>query len=96
MTFLIPLSIIALLLLVNAIFVAAEFALIGVPRATVERRAAAGHRVAKLLARILNTPRLQDQYIATATDIRSQASGSACTENISWRSGSPVSSQVSA
>jgi CBS domain containing-hemolysin-like protein len=66
MTFLIPLSIIALLLLVNALFVAAEFALIGVPRATVERRAATGHRVAKLLARILNTPRLQDQYIATA------------------------------
>jgi CBS domain containing-hemolysin-like protein len=63
---LVPVSIIALLLLLNALFVAAEFALIGVPRATVERLAAAGHRTARLLARVLSTPRLQDQYIATA------------------------------
>jgi CBS domain containing-hemolysin-like protein len=63
---LVPLLIIALLLLLNAFFVAAEFALIGVPRATVERRAAAGHKVARLLSRVLGNPRLQDQYIATA------------------------------
>jgi CBS domain containing-hemolysin-like protein len=62
----IPILIIALLLLLNALFVAAEFALIGVPRAAVERRAAAGNRVARLLAKVLSTPRLQDQYIATA------------------------------
>jgi CBS domain containing-hemolysin-like protein len=63
---LISVGIIALLLLLNALFVAAEFALIGVPRATVERRAAEGHKAARLLARVLSTPRLQDQYIATA------------------------------
>src|SRR5215218_4101900 len=63
---LVPIGIIALLLLLNALFVAAEFALIGVPRATVERLAAAGHKTARLLARVLSTPRLQDQYIATA------------------------------
>ena len=62
----IPLLIITGLILVNALFVAAEFALIGVPRAAVERRARAGHRVAKLIARLLHDPRLQDQYIATA------------------------------
>ena len=63
---LVPIGIIALLLLLNALFVAAEFALIGVPRATVERLAAAGHKTARLLAGVLSTPRLQDQYIATA------------------------------
>lgn len=61
-----PILIIVVLLLLNALFVAAEFALIGVPRAAVERRAAAGNRVARLLANVLSTPRLQDQYIATA------------------------------
>jgi CBS domain containing-hemolysin-like protein len=66
MTIIVPILIIVLLLLLNALFVAAEFALIGVPRVTVERRAAAGHRTARRLARILSTPRLQDQYIATA------------------------------
>jgi CBS domain containing-hemolysin-like protein len=64
--FLIPLAVIALLLLLNALFVAAEFALIGVPRATLERRAATGNRTARTLAHVLSTPRLQDQYIATA------------------------------
>jgi CBS domain containing-hemolysin-like protein len=66
MAFLLPIGIIISLLVVNALFVAAEFALIGVPRATVERRAAAGHNAARVLARVLSTPRLQDQYIATA------------------------------
>ncbi|MBC7926515.1 MAG: HlyC/CorC family transporter [Bryobacteraceae bacterium] len=66
MVILIPILIILMLLLLNAIFVAAEFSLIGVPRATVDRRASEGNRVAKLLANVLNTPRLQDQYIATA------------------------------
>ena len=64
--FLVPTGIITLLLLLNALFVAAEFALIGVPRATVEKMAAAGDRPARLLAGVLTSPRLQDQYIATA------------------------------
>jgi CBS domain containing-hemolysin-like protein len=64
--FIVRLAVISLLLLLNALFVAAEFALIGVPRATVERRAASGHKTARTLAHVLKTPRLQDQYIATA------------------------------
>ena len=66
MAFIVPIGIIVLLLLLNALFVAAEFALIGVPRATVERMGAAGHNAARMLAGVLRTPRLQDQYIAAA------------------------------
>ncbi len=63
---LVPAAIIALLLLVNGFFVAAEFALLSVPRATVEAKAAEGGRVAALILSLLKDPRKQDQYIATA------------------------------
>lgn len=59
-------GIIGLLILINALFVAAEFAIVGVPRASVERAAADGHRVAMRVSRILHNPLLQDRYIATA------------------------------
>jgi len=61
-----PTLIITLLILLNAFFVAAEFAIVAAPRVTMERRAAQGHRIAAMVSRILHDPRRQDQYIATA------------------------------
>ncbi|MDQ3002930.1 MAG: hemolysin family protein [Fibrobacterota bacterium] len=61
-----PVFIILGLLLINGFFVAAEFALLGVPRATVEAKARDGNRVAILIRDILADTRKQDQYIATA------------------------------
>jgi CBS domain containing-hemolysin-like protein len=63
---LIPALIIFLLLLLNALFTAAEFAIIGAPRASIERLATQGNKTAKTIRRILNDPCRQDRYIATA------------------------------
>jgi CBS domain containing-hemolysin-like protein len=61
-----PVMIVAALILLNGLFVAAEFSVVGVPRAAMERLALQGHRVAGAVARILREPQRQDRFFATA------------------------------
>jgi CBS domain containing-hemolysin-like protein len=60
------LLIITALILLNAVFVAAEFAIVGAPRAAIDRKAQDGNRLAQLVQRVLDDPKQQDRYIATA------------------------------
>lgn len=64
--FLVPTLVITVLILVNGLFVAAEFAIAGVSRTAMEAHAQEGNRVAGVVAAMLRDPRRQDQYIATA------------------------------
>lgn len=54
------------LLGLNALFVAAEFAIVGTPRTAIEQQASAGSSRAATVARVLRDPVRQDRYIATA------------------------------
>jgi CBS domain containing-hemolysin-like protein len=56
---------IALLLALNALFVAAEFAIVGVPPLAAQERARTGGHWARLVARTTRDPREQDRAIAT-------------------------------
>ena len=66
MEYLLPLSIITVLILLNGIFVAAEFAIVAVPRTRVAQLAGEGSSAAKRVLAILENPLLQNRYITTA------------------------------
>ncbi|HSU14185.1 hemolysin family protein [Longimicrobium sp.] len=58
--------IVFVLVMLNAVFVAAEFAIVSVPHTTMERRAAQGDRLARMVVRVLKDAARRDRYIATA------------------------------
>jgi CBS domain containing-hemolysin-like protein len=58
--------VIIVLVVINGLFVAAEFAIVGAPRTAIETRADNGERIAKQVHRVLEEPVRQDRYIATA------------------------------
>jgi CBS domain containing-hemolysin-like protein len=58
--------IVALLLALNALFVAAEFSIVAVSRVEVEKGVRDGNPGARLVRWVIQDPRRQDQFIATA------------------------------
>lgn len=66
MSILISLFIIAILILLNGMFVAAEFAIIGVRPTRIEQLAESGHATARRVHAILQNPAVTDRYIASA------------------------------
>lgn len=63
---LVPLAIIGLLIALNGLFVAAEFAIVGAPRTRIAQRAEGGAGAAHRILAILRDPDRQNRYLATA------------------------------
>ena len=62
----ITIVVIFVLLMLNAFFVAAEFAIVGAPRSAIDARAERRDPLARLVQKVLKNPTRQDRYIATA------------------------------
>jgi CBS domain containing-hemolysin-like protein len=58
-------AVVAFLILVNALYVAAEFAAVGVRRSRLQTLADGGNRLAGLLLPIVGHPAALDRYVAT-------------------------------
>ncbi|WP_275096895.1 CNNM domain-containing protein [Sedimenticola hydrogenitrophicus] len=63
---LIVLLVVLALVVLNGLFVAAEFAIIGTPRAAIAAQAESGSRRARQVAAVLDDPTRLDRYVATA------------------------------
>jgi CBS domain containing-hemolysin-like protein len=63
---LIPIGIVALLIVLNGLFVAAEFAIVGVSKAELARGLPDRRRAVRMARAILRNPQQQDRFIATA------------------------------
>jgi CBS domain containing-hemolysin-like protein len=63
---LIPVVVIILLIILNGLFVAAEFAIIGVRPSQIDQLTNEGNKIAQGVAAILDSPEKQNRYIATA------------------------------
>jgi CBS domain containing-hemolysin-like protein len=63
---LIVLLVVLVLVVLNGLFVAAEFAIIGTPRAAIAAQAESGSRRARQIRTILDDPTRLDRYVATA------------------------------
>jgi CBS domain containing-hemolysin-like protein len=66
MGFLLPFFVIAILILLNGLFVAAEFSIIGVRKSRMEQLAEEGNQTADWVRRVLDDSRRTDRWIATA------------------------------
>lgn len=66
MTLAVVLAVSLALVVMNAVFVAAEFALIATPRTSLEKKSSEGDRGALNVLGVLTSPVRQDRYIATA------------------------------